>query len=267
MTCDQFAELLPAYCERRLSTREQAFAREHTEMCAQCRADADMWQKLASLPSQQPSAALRARFESMLNAYEEGRWERSSLAKERGRWFTAWIRSSFAPPLASALAACLLLAGFIAGEHFSAAKPNSQGEMVTMQAELTNLRQLVALSLLEQQSASQRLQGVNYSTLVQRPDPEIAAALLHALRFDNSVDVRLAALDALRRYKDDPQVRSGLLAALQDQQSPLVQIALIDLFVEMRESGAKDNLRRIEQDSKANPTVRQRAQWGIQQLS
>jgi len=121
--------------------------------------------------------------------------------------------------------------------------------------------------MLEQQSASQRLQGVNFSTQVERPDPEIATALLHALRFDSSVDVRLAALDALRRYKDDQQVRSGLLNALQDQQSPLVQIALIDLFVEMRESDAKDRLRSIEQDSKVNPVVRQRAQWGIQQLS
>src|SRR5579859_2085138 len=267
MTCEQFAEMLPAYCERRLNTRDQAFAREHTEICAQCRGDAEMWQKLASLPQQQPSAASRTRFQNMLNAYEEGRWENRSPGRERGNWFAAWMQSAFAPPLVSALAACLLLAGFIAGEHYSTAKPAPEPQMAAMQSEITNLRQLVALSLMEQQSASQRLQGVNYSTQVERPDPEISGALLHTLRFDSSVDVRLAALDALRRYKDDSQVRTGLLTALQDQQSPLVQIALIDLFVEMRESDAKDRLRSIEQDSKVNPAVRQRAQWGIQQLS
>lgn len=266
MTCEQFAEMLSAYCERRLSTRDQAFAREHTEICAQCRGDAEMWQKLAGLPQQQPSAASRMRFQNMLNAYEEGRWENRSPGRERGNWFAAWMQSAFAPPLVSALAACLLLAGFIAGEHYSNPKPVPEPQMAAMQSEITNLRQLVALSLMEQQSASQRLQGVNYSTQVERPDPEISGALLHTLRFDSSVDVRLAALDALRRYKDDSQVRTGLLTALQDQQSPLVQIALIDLFVEMRESEAKDNLRRIEQDQKANPTVRQRAHWGIQQL-
>lgn len=267
MTCEQFAEMLPAYCERRLSTRDQAFAREHTEICAQCRGDAEMWQKLASMPQQQPSAASRTRFQNMLNAYEEGRWENRSPKRERANWFAAWMQSAFAPPLVSALAACLLLAGFVAGEHYSTTKPApSDPQMSAMQSEISNLRQLVALSLMEQQSASQRLQGVNYSTQVERLDPEIAGALLHTLRFDSSVDVRLAALDALRRYKDDSQVRAGLLTALQDQQSPLVQIALIDLFVEMRESEAKDNLRRIEQDQKANPTVRQRAHWGIQQL-
>lgn len=268
MTCDQFAELLPNYCERRLPSREAAFAREHLDLCAHCRADFEIWQKLASLPQQPPSEASRARFDQMLNAYQEGRWEKSGLAPERRNWFASWLRSAFAPPLASALAACLLLVGFIAGEHFSARPaPVNDQQFASLQAELASMRQLVALSMLEQQSASQRLQGVNYSTQIERPDPEIAAALLHALRFDNSVDVRLAALDALRRYKDDPQVRSGLLNALQDQQSPLVQIALIDLFVEMREAEAKDHLRRIEQDQKTNPAVRQRAHWGIQQLS
>jgi hypothetical protein len=266
MTCEHFTELLSDYCEHRLAAREMAFAREHTELCAQCHADAEIWQKLAGLPRQEPSPDSRARFETMLNAYQEGRWEKSSLAHERGSWFATWMRSAFAPPLASALAACLLLVGFIAGEHFSATWPVNDQQIASLQTELTSMRQLVALSLLEQQSASQRLQGVNYSTQVERPDPEIAAALLHALRSDNSVDVRLSALDALRRYKDDAHVRTGLLNALQDQQSPLVQIALIDLFVEMRESDAKDHLRRIEQDTKVNPAVRQRAQWGIQQL-
>jgi len=265
MTCEHFCELLPAYCEQRLTSRDMAFAREHLELCANCRADYEMWQKLASLPQEQPSPASRSRFEHMLNAYEEGRWEKSGRG-DRANWWTAWWRSAFAPPLASALAACLLLVGFIVGEHYSTTRPVSNPQIASMQAEVTTLRQLVALSLLEQQSASQRLQGVNYSTQVERPDPEISTALLHALRFDNSVDVRLAALDALKRYKDDRQVRAGLLTALQDQQSPLVQIALIDLFVEMRESSAKEGFQRIEQDTKVNPAVRQRAQWGIQQL-
>ena len=265
MTCEHFCELLPAYCEQRLTARDTAFVREHLELCANCRADHEMWQKLASLPQEEPSPASRSRFENMLSAYQEGRWEKNGRG-ERANWWTAWWRSAFAPPLASALAACLLLVGFILGEHYSASRPVSNPQIASMQAEVTTLRQLVALSLLEQQSASQRLQGVNYSTQVERPDPEISAALLHALRFDNSVDVRLAALDALKRYKDDRQIRAGLLTALQDQQSPLVQIALIDLFVEMRESSAKEGFRRIEQDTKMNPAVRQRAQWGIQQL-
>jgi hypothetical protein len=269
MSCDKFAELLSDYCERTLSSRDLAFAREHLELCPACKADVEMWQKLAALPSEQPSAGLRGRFEHMLSAYQEGRWEKSSFVPEKKSWFSAWLRSSFAAPLTqSAFALCLLLVGFVAGERLTM-KPATPAtpQLAEMQTELTNLRQMVALSLLEQQSASRRLEGVSYSTQVERPDPEISAALLHALRFDSSVDVRLAALDALKRYSHDPTVRQGLLNALQDQQSPLVQIALIDLFVDMRESDAKDHLRRIEQDAHANSSVRKRALWGIQQLS
>ena len=32
MTCDRFTELMPDYCERRLGTRDMAFAREHLEI-------------------------------------------------------------------------------------------------------------------------------------------------------------------------------------------------------------------------------------------
>lgn len=269
MSCDKFAEMLSDYCERSLSTKDLAFAREHLELCPACKSDVEMWQKLAALPSEQPSISSRARFEHMLSAYQEGRWEKSTFVPEKKNWLAVWVRSSFSAPLTqSAFALCLLLVGFVAGERFTTKPVNTPTpQLSAMQTELTNLRQMVALSLLEQQSASRRLEGVSYSTQVERPDPEISAALLHALRFDSSVDVRLAALDALKRYSHDPTVRQGLLTALQEQQSPLVQIALIDLFVDMRESDAKDHLRRIEQDAHANSSVRQRAQWGIQQLS
>src|SRR5438132_1616569 len=89
MTCEHFAELLSDYCEHRLATREMAFAREHTELCSQCRDDAEIWQKLAGLPRQELSRNSRARVETMLNAYQEGRWEKSSLVQERGTARTA----------------------------------------------------------------------------------------------------------------------------------------------------------------------------------
>ena len=109
-----------------------------------------------------------------------------------------------------------------------------QKQLAALQDELAATRQTVALSMLQQQSASQRLEGVSWSTRLPEPDPKVMAALFHTLRFDNSVDVRLAALDALSRYAGRPEIRSELLDVLQNQQSPLVQIALIDLLVDLR---------------------------------
>jgi HEAT repeat protein len=121
--------------------------------------------------------------------------------------------------------------------------------------------------MLQQQSASQRLEGVSWSTRLPEPDPKVMAALFHTLRFDNSVDVRLAALDALGRYAGRPEIRSELLDVLQNQQSPLVQIALIDLLVDLHDKSAMPQFRKFQQDPKLDPTVKKRVDWGIQQLS
>src|SRR5207244_1063751 len=81
-----------------------------------------------------------------------------------------------------------------------------------------------------------------------------------ALRYDASVDVRLAALDALSRHGRQPQVHKAILDSLQ-QQSPLVQVALIDLLLEWRDPDAAQRLQALQQAPNLNPTVRQRVEW------
>jgi HEAT repeat protein len=92
-------------------------------------------------------------------------------------------------------------------------------------------------------------------------------ALMHTVRFDNSVDVRLAALDALGRYADRPEVRRDLVDVLQTTQSPMVQVALIDLLVDLHDKNAVPQFRKFQQDPNVNPTVKKRVDWGIQQLN
>ncbi len=71
------------------------------------------------------------------------------------------------------------------------------------------MRQLVALSLLQQQNASDRLRGVNYAYRVEQSDPQVLSALLTTLDHDSNVNVRLAAVDAVRNFTDSPVGRKG----------------------------------------------------------
>jgi HEAT repeat protein len=135
-----------------------------------------------------------------------------------------------------------------------------------MHSELTSMRQLVALSLLQQQSASQRLEGVTWTRREEQLDPQVFSALMHTLRYDPSVDVRLAALDALSHHAGQPQIHKGVVDALQEQQSPLVQVALIDLLLEWRDPEAAQRLQKLQQTPNLNPTVRQRAEWAVSKL-
>lgn len=267
MKCEQIAELLPDYLQENLSPEQNLLVQQHLEECAACREDVLIWQKLSLLPIEQPSSASRERFEAMLQAYQTGRCDqRTSAFPERKRassWNPfEWLRS---PVAGLAWSLALLAIGIFAGTYVSRNNSRSE-EFAVMQSELTNMRQLVVLSMLQQQSASERLQGVTFSQREEHLNPQVLSALLHTLRYDGSVDVRLAALDALSRHSSQPQVRTGITDSLQAQQSPLVQVALIDLLVEWRDPNLAQRLRTLQQSPDLNPAVRQRADWALSKL-
>lgn len=276
MKCERVAELLPDYLQGSLGHDLDDQVEDHLEQCAHCAAEVALWKDLATLPVEQPSAALRTRFHAMLSAYGEGRGEKAQPGANRESHgiFAGWLGANWLRPASIAFAGglALLVVGFFAGR--STVVPanlqqnqNQVAQLTEVRDELTNMRQLVVLSMLQEQSATERLQGVSWSTQDTQSDPQILAALLHTLRYDTNVDVRLAALDALSRHPNQPAVRSGLLEALPTQQSPLVQVAMIDLMVELHDTNAIPQLKKFESDNDLNPSVRERATWAIQHLS
>jgi anti-sigma factor RsiW len=272
MNCEEMGELLPDYLQGRLGADRTGVVEKHLAECATCGEEAALWKKLALLPEEQPSAALESRFKAMLESYQEGRWEKTSLAAEKIKtpvpmlWGLGNWRQL---PAAGIVWACLfLVCGFLIGRQSDRGDSTEvKKQLADLQGELAATRQTVALSMLQQQSASQRLEGVSWSTRLPQPDPKVMGALMHTVRFDNSVDVRLAALDALSRYADRPEVRRELVDVLQTTQSPMVQVALIDLLVDLHDKSAVPQFKKFQQDPHVNPTVKKRVDWGIQQLN
>lgn len=266
MRCQKFEEQLADYLDQSLDAEHRRALEEHLEQCGDCREQVALWNKLSTLPEEKPAAALRARFEAMLEAYRQGQEaaERPRIWKLPTRQRTT--TNLFVPLAQAALVIVLVGLGFVAGRHIGGLNTNSR-ELRSLHQELAGMRQLVVLSLLQQQSASERLRAVAWSVRSNRADPEILSALTDTLRLDPSPDVRLAALDALKHFSGQPRVRSELIDALQGQQSPLVQIELIDLMVELGEKGALQRLKEFVQEQDLNPVVRQRAQAGIVQLT
>jgi anti-sigma factor RsiW len=268
MKCEQITELLPDYLQGNLSPDQLRHVEEHLAECADCSEEVAVWKKLSLLPIEQPSPVSRARFEAMLQAYQAGR---SSQPAGTSKWrirapawnVFQWLRS---PLGATAWSVALVAIGVYAGLQVAGFKSHSQ-DLHAMQAELTSMKQLVVLSMLQQQSASARLEGVSWSTQDQQLNPQVLSALLHTLRYDASVDVRLAALDALSRHGRQPQVHKGILDSLQQPQSPLVQVALIDLLLEWRDPDAAQRLQALQQSPNLNPIVRQRAEWARSKLN
>ncbi len=241
MKCEQIAELLPDYLQEALRPEQNQIVEQHLAACPDCTEVVALWKKLATLPDEQPSPASRERFEAMLHAWQSGRAENLETKKRPSLWsIFQWLRS---PVGAVAWSIALLVIGAYVGLQLGSTKANSQ-DLAALHSELAGMRQLVALSMLQ-----------------------VLSALKHTLRNDPSVDVRLAALDALIRHSAQPQVRSSVVDALQEQQSPLVQVALIDQLVEWRDPHAAQHLEKLRQSPNLNPTVRQRADWAISKLN
>jgi HEAT repeat protein len=125
---------------------------------------------------------------------------------------------------------------------------------------------MVTLSLLQQQNASDRLRGVNWSYRVEPSDPEVLGALLTTVNRDPNINVRLAAVDALRKFSDSPVGRKGLVQSLGKQDSPLVQIAILDQIVDVREKTASPSIKFLLSKQDLNPDVKQRAEWALRQI-
>ncbi len=266
--CEEISALMPDYLHNRLQSEQVNMVKAHLEGCNSCAEEVTLWQKLGALPQEQPSPALASRFNAMLETYQEGRWEQRNLQSERNKFLdfgaiVAWVRT---PALSMGWAVALLLGGFFGGRYLDRDKKQND-QLATVQQQLVDMRELVVVSMLKQQSPSERLQGVSFSMDQKQPDGKVLEALLHTLRYDNSVDVRLAALDALSRYSSQPDIRQGLKDSLQPQQSPMVQVALIDTLVDLHDASIVPQLKQFQADPKTDPTVRKRADWGIQQLS
>jgi HEAT repeats len=272
MNCEECRIRIPELWQGALEGDARAAIELHLASCLQCRTENEhlsaVWSGLGQIPSYDPSPALRTRFYEKLEAYQQGFVE-SSLATPRKHFLrTVWQWWTARPAMQFALSAAMLAAGFFAGfsiQH-SVQHGREDSQLGQLHNEVTSMRQMIALSLMQQQNASDRLKGVNWAYRVEQPDTEVLAALLYTVNHDPNINVRLAAVDALRAFTNSPVATRGLTQAIAKQDSPMVQIALIDQLTDMRDRNAMPALRELIGNVSVNPEVRQRAQWALGRL-
>jgi hypothetical protein len=276
MICDRIREQIPDCLAGRLDEAAREKLIEHLEGCSGCRAEmADLgvvWRGLGGLPMLEPDPSVKVRFLETLEAYQAGlaAARERAVAQPRRTFFTAGWWPSRAVWQA-AMSCVLVVAGAAAGRYLMA--PRTPGgapenpELAQLQGQVENLRQLVALSMLQEQSPTARLRGVTYSVQMAKPDQQVEQALLHAVTHDPNINVRLSAVDALEKFaRNSPAVQLALVDAIPVQDSPLVQIALVELVVQLNDRDAAPELRRLAKNAQADESVRQRAQWALTKL-
>lgn len=234
MTCDRARDLIAASWLRELTESDELELRAHTLQCAACHAEMEslgaLWDRLGDLPAPEPRP-----------------WRDTLLPRRKA--FAWW------PQIGIAFAALAL------GVGIGALLPKRDSH------EVETLRALVALSMMQQESAAQRLRGVDYSGRLPRLDPQVTSALIDAVNHDPNTNVRLAALDALGRAAGSPAVRRSMEQSLSAQDSPMVQAALIDYLVDARDVSAPAVLRDFERKPDLEPVVIERAHAALLELN
>ena len=145
-------------------------------------------------------------------------------------------------------------------------KPNAPSiakEMAELRKEMQMTQELVVLSLLKNPSASERLRGLNYAAALNQPANVIIEALVKTLREDESVNLRLSAIEALERFK----VKGALVEKLTQSIEPIEQLALIESLVRLQAKESLPALQQLEKDQDTEQLVRLAARNGIDELS
>jgi anti-sigma factor RsiW len=255
MSCEETTPLLVDRLKRLISPADEQRLEAHLATCAACRAEAAVtaavWSGLGARDPAVPSDRLRARFHAGLAAYEtqgEPNWLE--------RFFATWWPQQ--PALQAGLAAALALVGVLVGQQLPS---GADDEVAALRAEVRT----VGLALLDHQSASERLLGVEWSQRTTQ-SPEVVKALLERVQYDSNLTVRLAEIDALRPQVDRPEVGTALAMALETQDAPLLQVALTDALLASGSPTGIAAIRAVLARDELDPTVREYLQEALNEL-
>lgn len=220
-----------------------------------------LYHDLGQLPEPEPGQEMTDRFHSML---EEEKRSRGSAALSTGRgWLQEiWTALSF---WRLSYGFIVLLVGMLIG-NWATPFHDYRRQMSRLSSEVSQMREVMMMSLLDNPSATERLKAVNISSDIQSADQRVTEALLKTLNNDPNVNVRLSAVDALVKHASDPRVREGLIDAIDRQESPLVQSALADAMLQLQEQRSVREFKELLEQEQLDSGLRDKLKHTIAAL-
>ncbi|RRB02456.1 HEAT repeat domain-containing protein [Larkinella rosea] len=271
MNCESAKEQLIDLLSNQIPETERAAVEAHLAQCADCQAELvatrQLWGMMGHVPVPEPGEKVRSRFYAMLESVqvEEAKKRRRSW-KSILRRIKRFLTPELAVRVAYSLA--LVLIGLAGGYWLSAKKtPVYEEQISALDTQVKEMRQTVLLSLLENQSATERLRAVEYTKDIEHADEQVVEALLSTLNNDSNVNVRLVTLEALAELAADPKVREGLVHSIVKQDSPMVQSALADVMVKLQEKRSIKPLRELLRQENLNDFVKVKIEQSIKDLT
>lgn len=250
MKQEEMTERIIDYFDNTLSEEDRKAFEEKMNTSPDFAAEVAEYQKLFDSiekeGKQLPSARLQTNFSNMLKVEKGNQAQVVSIGQERKNWM--------APILKLAAGIALLISIFYLG-HYSQ-QQQTENSILIVESERLQAQQMAVLAMLENQSASKRIQGVQYTEEFKEPDQDIVLALADRMRFDENTNVRMAALEALSKFSNSIMVKEVFLKTLETEKNPSIQIALIQNLVEMQEKKAVAPMKKLLEKEDTQPFIK-----------
>ncbi|HPG06976.1 MAG: HEAT repeat domain-containing protein [Lewinellaceae bacterium] len=161
----------------------------------------------------------------------------------------------------------LFVMGWLGGSVLST-RNKSSVEITGLSGEVRDLRESLALTMIQQPLPGKRIQAINMLADMKNPDDKIYATLLSTLNHDPNDNVRLVALEALAKHVENDQVMAGMVEAIgQQQTSPVVLLRLTELMALLGEKRALPVLKTILEKPDLNYNIKTQIYETVQGLS
>jgi hypothetical protein len=201
----------------------------------------------------EPSSSLDDRFYHML-ALEKG-------SKSTFSWRGLFSWPELAPRLA--IASVLLIIGVGIGYMIRPTGVADGKQIDLLSEQVAEMKEMMMLTMLEKESATERLKAVRLTQEMDRASEKVTGALIETLNNDEDINVRLAALEALKPYVASGNVRQELIRSIAKQESPLVQVTLADMMAALQVKSSVKELEKIVKSDKTPKDVKNRIQKSI----
>jgi hypothetical protein len=269
MINEEYIGLVTAYLDGTITSEKRAqlnkLIDEDKIDILEIKALQNTYNKLGKLPDSEPSKQMRNSFYAMLEEEKKRQQKQklppfSPLLNQIQEWLTPQKMQR------SGLIVIIFLIGMVAGNLFTPFQ-SYRIPLNQLSEEVSVMRTVIMLSLLDAQSPTDLLKSVNISTDISTAAERVISALLKTLNNDPNVNVRLASIEALLRHADNPRAREGLVKAISKQNSPQIQVALADAMLALQEKDSINELRRLLKQNELDSSVRDKLQNTIAALS
>jgi PAS domain-containing protein len=260
MHCNFFETHIIEYIEGSLSDEVQRQMEAHMKSCNSCKISHDetlvLFRDFEAVDIVTPSSELRWQFMEDLAAEKATQGKVVSLPQVQPNYW------KYAFQIAASV--LLLFIGFFMGSSKSTAQASE--EIVALQAETLQLKEHITLALMDNSSASKRIQAVNYSEEIHQPNTKILNALIERMNNDSNVNVRLAAAEALFNYSQVELVQDAFIKALHLEKDPSLQIAMIQFLVKAQDKRALEPFQQLLDTPETPDFVKAQANLGMSQI-